>query len=76
MYTFCTPYEYICVPLYTNRQYILNIKWAWLTKKQTITITIDNAAQYNNKGEWLYVSLQTWIYALIIGRGCTFAYRK
>ena len=52
---FCAPYEY------TNRQYTLNIKWARLTKKQTITltITIDNVAQYNDKEEWLYVSLKS-----------------
>ena len=31
----------------------------------TLTITIDNAAQYN-KGEWLYVSLKTWIYAPLL----------
>ena len=29
----------------------------------TLAITIDNAAQYNDKAEWLYVSLQMWIYA-------------
>ena len=55
--SFCTPYKYICVILSTNRQYILNKKWVWLTKKETMThtITIDNAAQYNDKGEWLYI---------------------
>ena len=31
-------------------------------KQSTLTITIDNAAQCNNKGEWLYVRLQKWIY--------------
>ena len=33
-------------------------------RKQTMTLTIAiySAAQYNDKGEWLYVSLQTWIY--------------
>ena len=35
----------------------------WFTKKQTtLTITIDNAAQYNKKRESLYISLLTWIY--------------
>ena len=36
-------------------------------KKQSMapTITIDNAAQYNNEGERLCVSLQTWIYACL-----------
>ena len=29
----------------------------------SLTIAIDNAVQYNDKGEWLYVSLQTWICA-------------
>jgi len=47
VYTFCAPYEYICGTLCTSRHYILSIKWAWLTKEQTmtLTITIDNAAQ-------------------------------
>ena len=57
--------------------YLLHIVWIYLhgtiysvyksgvarKKLDYSTITIDNAAQYNNKGEWLYVSLQTWIYA-------------
>ena len=34
--------------------YILNIKWAWLTKTDYDSYNnIDNAAQYNDKGEWL-----------------------
>ena len=32
-------------------------------KTMTLAIAIDNAAQYNDKGEWLYVSLQMWIHA-------------
>jgi len=33
------------------------------TEYGSYTNNIDNSAQYNDKWEWLYISLQMWIYA-------------
>ena len=44
--------------------------------KNRLTITINNAAQYNDKGKWLYKRGFMHPYRLINGCGCMFAYRK